>query len=213
MAELMQEYWLLVLIALVIGVVVAWWIFHASRRTTIARDENVEPQTGARRNQALIDSPAAAKSDLDETAARNLAEEEDEPEVLVTDASPGPVSAAANTDGIAAAGADADAEAGAAVPAREAMKAVPAEPATTPTDGEELARIKGVGPKLVKMLHDMGVTSLSQIAAWEDEDIDRIDPQLGRFQGRIRRDNWVEQARLLDADDTAGYEERFGRLS
>ena len=96
------------------------------------------------------------------------------------------------------------------------MKAVPAElaerPAPAASDGDNLLRIKGVGPKIVDLLAGLGVTRFDQIAAWDDSEIERIDGQLGRFQGRIRRDEWVEQARFLAADDTAGYEARFGRL-
>lgn len=75
---------------------------------------------------------------------------------------------------------------------------------------EELIRIKGLGPKLAATLGELGINRVEQIAAWTDADIDRIDSQLGRFQGRIRRDNWVEQARLLAEGDTAGFESRFG---
>lgn len=78
--------------------------------------------------------------------------------------------------------------------------------------GDDLTRIKGVGPKLVEMLRGQGITSFRQIADWSDADIDRVDAELGRFQGRIRRDDWVEQARLLASGDTAGYEARFGKL-
>ena len=56
------------------------------------------------------------------------------------------------------------------------------------------------------------MTSFAQMAAWDDAEIDRIDAQLGRFQGRIRRDNWPEQARFLAAGDMAGYQARFGKL-
>ena len=56
------------------------------------------------------------------------------------------------------------------------------------------------------------MTSFAQIAAWSEADIDRIDDQLGRFKGRIRRDNWIEQARLLTSGDTAAYEAQFGKL-
>jgi len=76
-----------------------------------------------------------------------------------------------------------------------------------------LDRLKGVGPKLVAQLESIGVTRLDQVAAWTDSDIDRVDALLGRFQGRIRRDAWVEQARLLSAGDTAGYAARFGNLN
>lgn len=78
--------------------------------------------------------------------------------------------------------------------------------------GDELTRLKGVGPKLAAQLRDLGVSSFSQIAAWSEADIDRIDGQLGRFQGRIRRDNWLEQARLLAAGDDAAYAARFGNI-
>ena len=43
--------------------------------------------------------------------------------------------------------------------------------------------------------------------------IDRIDAQLGRFQGRIRRDDWVGQASLLAAGDDSGFAQRYGKLS
>jgi predicted flap endonuclease-1-like 5' DNA nuclease len=77
---------------------------------------------------------------------------------------------------------------------------------------DDLSRMKGVGPKLVALLHDLGVTHFSQIAAWTDEDVAAIDQHLGVFSGRITRDRWVEQARRLAADDIAGFEAEFGNL-
>jgi predicted flap endonuclease-1-like 5' DNA nuclease len=84
-------------------------------------------------------------------------------------------------------------------------------PAPTPTAAaDDLSRIKGVGPKLVGLLGELGVTSYAQIAAWSETDIERIDAQLGRFAGRITRDQWVEQAKLLAAGDEAGFAGKFG---
>ena len=77
-------------------------------------------------------------------------------------------------------------------------------------EAAELTRIKGLGPKLAATLRELGVTRVEQIAAWSDADIDRIDPQLGRFQGRIRRDEWVEQARLLASGDEKAFNAKFG---
>ena len=94
----------------------------------------------------------------------------------------------------------------------EAVAAAAAPVPVDLPDGDDLTRIKGLGPKLAEQLGALGVTSFAQIAAWDDAEIDRIDAQLGRFQGRIRRDDWPAQARLLAADDTAGYEARFGKL-
>jgi predicted flap endonuclease-1-like 5' DNA nuclease len=83
----------------------------------------------------------------------------------------------------------------------------------TSGSGDDLTRLKGVGPKLAAQLGEMGVTTFSEIAAWSDADIDRIDAGLGRFQGRIRRDAWVEQARLLAAGDSAGFAAKFGNIT
>lgn len=97
----------------------------------------------------------------------------------------GETSASANSDTVAAAPALADA-------------------------ADDLKRIKGVGPKLVTMLAEQGITTFEQIASWNDADIERVDAGLGRFQGRITRDKWVEQAKLLAAGDESGFSATFG---
>jgi predicted flap endonuclease-1-like 5' DNA nuclease len=93
--------------------------------------------------------------------------------------------------------------------AEEDRPAAATQPAGEPDD---LGRIKGVGPKLVRLLGELGVTRYDQITGWSDADVARIDAQLGPFQGRIVRDNWVEQCRYLAAGDVAGYEAKFGKL-
>jgi len=95
--------------------------------------------------------------------------------------------------------------------AGEAVAAA-AQPVHETVPGDDLKRIKGVGPKLETLLNSLGVTSYSQIAAWDDDEIDRIDAQLGTFSGRIRRDDWPTQAKYLDSGNMAGFEQRFGRL-
>lgn len=79
-------------------------------------------------------------------------------------------------------------------------------------DGDDLTRIKGLGPKLSRLLAELGVTRFEQIAAWTEADITAIDAQLGAFAGRPTRDAWVEQARLLVSGDAAAYEAKFGKL-
>jgi predicted flap endonuclease-1-like 5' DNA nuclease len=90
--------------------------------------------------------------------------------------------------------------------------AVQAAAVMAPDPNHDLTRLKGVGPKLAARLHQLGVTGFDDIAGWDDAAIDRIDAELGQFSGRIRRDNWVEQARLLAAGDTNGFEQKFGKL-
>lgn len=87
--------------------------------------------------------------------------------------------------------------------------AITTDPDVRPDD---LLRIKGVGPKLARILMDMGITHYSQIADWSVSDIAAVDQRLGVFSGRIGRDNWIEQARLLDAGDLDGFKEKFGNL-
>ncbi len=85
--------------------------------------------------------------------------------------------------------------------------------AVTPEAGEDdLLRMKGVGPKLKALLHELGITRFAQIAAWTDTDIAAIDARLGNFKGRPIRDQWVDQAKYLAAGDIAGFEAQYGKL-
>lgn len=155
MIELVQANWWAFVLALLIGIAVAWWLFAANRRARVeikAFDALAEGAGPAQRNQALIDAPAGPK------------------------ASP------------------------------------PAQPLAVPEGGDDLTRIKGLGPKIATLLHGLGVTSFFQIASWSEADIDRIDARLTGFEGRIRRDNWVAQAKFLAEGDQAGFESQFGRL-
>lgn len=62
---------------------------------------------------------------------------------------------------------------------------------------DDLKRISGIGPKLVTVLNAMGVERYADIANWSESDIARIDAELG-LDGRIGRDDWVGQAKVLD---------------
>ena len=63
------------------------------------------------------------------------------------------------------------------------------------SDGaDDLKELSGVGPALEKKLHEAGVTSFAQIAAWTEEDVAEIDEKLS-FKGRIEREGWIEQAK------------------
>jgi NADH-quinone oxidoreductase subunit E len=63
--------------------------------------------------------------------------------------------------------------------------------------GDDLKLIWGVGPKLEKMLHDMGVWHFDQIASWTGAELKWVDARLEGFKGRALRDEWVEQAKKL----------------
>ena len=119
-----------------------------------------------------------------------------------------PATATAKPKAAPAAKASAPAEEKPAPKPAAAVKTAPAAPQIP----DDIALLKGVGPKLVALLQSMGVTSLEQIATWSAADVTEIDSKLGAFAGRIKRDNWVDQAKLLSAGDIAGFEKKYGSL-
>ncbi len=74
------------------------------------------------------------------------------------------------------------------------------EPSAAPEPtvaADDLTAIRGIGAKMEAKLHDLGITSLHQIAAFTDDEIERVSAGIGAFPGRIGRDRWVEQAKDL----------------
>ena len=61
---------------------------------------------------------------------------------------------------------------------------------------DDLAKLTGVGPQIVKKLNEHGVFHYWQIAAMTQAEAEKLDADL-KFNGRISRDNWVEQSRTL----------------
>jgi predicted flap endonuclease-1-like 5' DNA nuclease len=84
------------------------------------------------------------------------------------------------------------------------------EPAEPPAGGaDDLQRIRGIGSRNESILHRLGVFRFDQIAAWGPADISRIEERL-RFSGRIGREAWVDQARLLAEGRIEEFEQRYG---
>lgn len=79
-------------------------------------------------------------------------------------------------------------------------------------EGDDLCRLKGVGPKFADALRSQGFNRYEQLAALTPTEIERLDARLGSFAGRITRDRVVEQADYLARGDIDGYEQRFGKL-
>jgi predicted flap endonuclease-1-like 5' DNA nuclease len=77
---------------------------------------------------------------------------------------------------------------------------------------DDLSQLKGVGPKFADALRSLGFYRFEQIANLTPTEIERIDPQLGAFRGRLTRDRIVEQAAYLARNDVDGFEQRFGKL-
>ncbi|SFJ28774.1 NADH-quinone oxidoreductase subunit E [Jannaschia pohangensis] len=62
---------------------------------------------------------------------------------------------------------------------------------------DDLKQIKGIGPKLEKLCNSLGFWHFEQIANWSPDEIAWVDSNLEGFKGRVTRDEWVKQAKLL----------------
>ncbi|PBB26422.1 MULTISPECIES: ATP-binding cassette domain-containing protein [unclassified Mesorhizobium] len=100
-----------------------------------------------------------------------------------------------------------------AAPAKPAAKAAPKKTAAkapaakaegisnrlaAPRGGkaDNLTRIKGIGTVNEKKLNDHGIFHFDQIGAWKKADVEAAEAYLA-FDGRIAREEWVKQAKLL----------------
>jgi predicted flap endonuclease-1-like 5' DNA nuclease len=81
-----------------------------------------------------------------------------------------------------------------------------ARPVRSSHEPDDLKRIRGIGVLIEKRLNSLGIVHYEQVANWTGADIERISNIL-EFKGRIERENWIEQARIL----ATGGETEFSR--
>ena len=231
MIDLSNPNLLIIAGALVLGLLLVWFLFGRSSAPRVRSykpdvlDEGAAP---AARNQALIDAPPAAKvapvaAPAPAPAPVPVQKAKPEPKAKPapkTKAEPKPKAepkAKAEPKLKAELKAKAEPKVKAAAKAAPKPKAEPkpkaAPKASAVSAGpDDLSRINGLGPKLQKLLPELGVTRFAQIAAMTDADLADLDTKLGAFAGRPAKDSWVEQAKLLAAGDTAGFEGKFGKV-
>ncbi len=198
MITLITANWLLYLIALLIGVVTAFWIWAATGREASAAErfnagddllkKAGEPVPPAEPMAAPTPPPVAAPAPAKPAA---------------------PVAKPAATPTVT-------------TPKPSVKPATEAEPAPAPAgkpnippavgEPDNLRLIKGVGPKLNTLLNSLGITRFDQIANWKEAEIVEVDRYLDSFSGRITRDAWIDQAKFLAKDDIAGFEKKYGKL-
>ncbi len=75
---------------------------------------------------------------------------------------------------------------------------------------DDLKLIKGVGPKLEGVLNDLGFYHFDQIEKWTDEQIAWVDSRL-QFKGRIERDDWTGQAKILAQGGETAFSEKANK--
>ncbi|MEP2103346.1 MAG: hypothetical protein ABJP02_08390 [Parasphingorhabdus sp.] len=211
MISLISENWLLVLIALLIGVATAFWAWAVS-----GRDNSID---GFDADDGLLEKAGDAVTPAPEPVAPAPAPA---PKPAPAPA-PAPAPVAPKTVAPAAVATAAVAKAAPAPAPRPRKRPVvadtaPPAPAGKPNiaeakgDPDNLRLIKGVGPKLNTLLNNLGVTRYDQIASWKEAEIEEMDKYLESFSGRITRDSWIDQAKYLAKDDIAGFEKKYGKL-
>ncbi|WP_411233893.1 endonuclease [Marivita sp. S0852] len=76
---------------------------------------------------------------------------------------------------------------------------------------DNLKEIKGVGPKLEQLLNSMGFYHFDQIANWTADEIAWVNANLEGFKGRVSRDDWVEQAKILASGGDTEFSKRVDK--
>ena len=73
---------------------------------------------------------------------------------------------------------------------------------------DNLKEIEGVGPAMEKLVNEMGFFHFDQIANWSEADVAWVDANMKNFKGRITRDRWVAQARIIVNEGLEAFRER-----
>lgn len=224
-----------IVLAFLIGVLVGWFIWGRLRGELDSlrgdldrtRSERDRLRADADRLTGELDACGKTRADLErrlrETSAPSAKPSSSAPAALVSTAAKAKSAPAAKpAPAKPAAAKPAAAKSAAAKPAaskpaaaKAAPKAAASKPAAVPKKAapaagkaDNLRRLIGIGPVNDKLLKGLGVTTYAQIAGWTAADVKRIEDTLN-FDGRIARENWVEQAKLLATGDEMEFARQF----
>ena len=172
---LLTEIWVLLALAALIGLIAGWLIFGGKSeaagnpgKANKLRAEIDQYRAAVAQQQALVTSLEEELADC--KASKAAAALDAAPEIVE-------------------------------IPVPVDPNAIGKEPETLdePKDGQadNLKKIKGVGPKLERLCNMMGFWHFDQIANWTDEEVAWVDENLQGFKGRVTRDDWVAQAKIL----------------
>src|SRR5688572_26345996 len=125
MAEILDAYWPIILVAMVVGLIVGLLIFRPRQRVRLTDSAPVRPHMAHRPDETVLGHEAS-------------------------------------------------------VTTRHVLGAEGIPHGAAP--GDDLERLKGVGPKLAAMLVAHGVTRFDQIAKLTDSEVERLDTDLGAFR-------------------------------
>lgn len=218
---------LYMLLAFVVGILVGWFIWGRLRGELDSlrgdldrtRSERDRLRADSDRLKGELDACGRARADL-ESRLRDAPSGK-----AGTDKAAGPAAALMSTPAAATSAATkaapakpAAAKKPAAKPAAKtaapkkaaapAAKKAAAPQAAATGKADNLRRLIGIGPVNERLLKGLSVTTYAQIAAWTADDVKRIEEVLN-FDGRIAREKWIEQAKLLAAGNEAEFARQF----
>ncbi|MCU0829350.1 MAG: hypothetical protein MUE52_18675 [Tabrizicola sp.] len=92
----------------------------------------------------------------------------------------------------------------------KAAKAEGPERLKAPRKGkaDDLKEIEGIGPAMEKLVNSLGFYHFDQIASWSEADVAIVDAEMKSFKGRIARDKWVAQAKIIVSEGLEAFRER-----
>lgn len=194
---LISEMVVLILLAALLGLLVGWLIW--GRRSTVNVDTGeVDRLRGA------LETCQAKHAEKDARIAAleaNLSKAREE-QSRAPDAAP----LAAQSDDSAVLGEDYDGD-GVLEGKDEGVKPQTLSEARGGV-ADDLKQIKGIGPKLEKLCNSLGFYHFDQIAGWTPEEEAWVDANLEGFKGRVSRDEWISQAKVLAAGGETEFSKR-----
>jgi predicted flap endonuclease-1-like 5' DNA nuclease len=196
---LISEMVLLIILAALLGLLVGWIIWGRSGDAGTAKAELEACRSDARGKDARIASLDAelAAARAEAQAAEKAAMEAAAEVVAVAEA----VEADHGAHPVHAAG-DGRIE-GTGEGRKPATLAAPRA-----GKADDLKQIKGIGPKLEVLCNTLGFYHFDQIAGWTADEIAWVDANLEGFKGRVSRDGWVDQAKVLADGGTTQFANR-----
>lgn len=75
-------------------------------------------------------------------------------------------------------------------------------------NADDLKEIEGIGPAMEKLVNSLGFYHFDQIAKWSEADVAVVDSEMKSFKGRITRDKWVAQAKIIVTEGLEVFRER-----
>lgn len=222
---------ILYILCFVIGWLIARWLWN--KKLSEAREASSYPLSVSSRKKPEASSDtstaATANASVDISPShddKTTVAKDSKPEVAQTTPAAAPETKPVSSKQSAKVSDDAASKAAKATTTPKPAKAAKPKPAKPvkktesktpellkgPRDGEadDLKKIKGVGKKIEEKLNAFGIYHFDQIGNWTDEQVKWVGGELA-FAGRIERESWIEQAKVLASGGDTEFSRRVDK--